>query len=50
MTTYHCSNDVKVSKRLLSFPKATAKVQIEKEILTEFQGKVKLSFFPALCV
>lgn len=31
MATSNLSNDIKVSKRLFSFPKATAKTQIEKK-------------------
>lgn len=50
MATYILSNDVKVAKRLFSFPKATAKAQVEKQMLTKFQGKVKHSCFPALYI
>lgn len=45
MATSSLSNNVKVGKRLFSFPKATAKSQVANKTLAEFQGQSQ-TFMP----
>lgn len=39
MATNNLSNNVKICRRLFSFSKAAAKIQVEKKTLAEFQGQ-----------